>query len=162
MILSCAACSHMKRSLVIAVLFVSAIVYTSITVAQRKTQKTTGNNAAPNAQTEWKTAASSDKFLIEFSPRRLTRISPTVVRVWTRRHSTDGKSDSGFTLSLNEYNCKTRAARSIKTVMYDASGRILITQLTSELYSTPKAEWEFVVPNTLGEDELDAICKFRR
>ena len=66
-------------------------------------------------------------------------------------------------MALNEYNCLTRASRSVKTVMYDASGKMLITSLTSELYSTPNAEWEFVIPNTLGEDELDAISgKFRR
>lgn len=152
----------MKSLLVTIVLLLAALVVTNVSLAQRrKLQKATGTSSIPNTQTEWKTAASSDDYLIEFSPKRFTRLSATVVRVWTRRRSL-GRSDSGFTLALKEYNCRTRASRSVKTVMYDASGKMLVTDLTSELYSTPNAEWEFVIPNTLGEDELDAICKFRR
>jgi hypothetical protein len=153
----------MKTSRLITTFFVGFLFCANVSLAQRKkTQKSSTTATVPNAQTEWKTAASSETYLIEFSPKRLTRISPTIIRVWTRRHSLQENSDTGFTMLLSEYNCRTRASRSVKTVMYDAAGKMLITSLTSELYSTPNAEWEFVIPNTLGEDELETICKFRR
>jgi hypothetical protein len=132
----------MKTSGLIAIFFVGSLLCANVSLAQwKKVQRSSAAAAVPNAQIEWKTAASSETYRIEFSPKRLTRISPTIIRVWTRRHSLRENSDSGFTMALNEYNCRTRASRSVKTVMYDAAGKMLITSLTSELYSTPNAEW---------------------
>ncbi len=149
----------MKVSILIVVFAIGAL--TAAYAQRKKTHKSTPANPAPNTQAEWKTAASTDGVVIEFSPKRLARISPAVVRVWTRRHYLGEKFD-GFIMYLNEYNCRTRVFRSLKTVMYDKSGKMLITTFTMELYETPKADWESVIPNTLGEEELDHICTYRK
>jgi len=149
----------MKISLLIIVLVIGTL--TAAHAQRKKTQKHPPANPVSNAQAEWKPAASTDDYVVEFSPKRLTRISPAVVRVWTRRHHIGEKFD-GFTMYLNEYNCRTRAFRSLKTVMYDKSGKMLITELTIQLYETPNADWEFAIPNTLGEEELDHICRYRK
>src|SRR6266849_3626236 len=84
----------MKTSRLITIVFVGFLLCANVSLAQRKkTQKPTATTTVPNAQTEWKTAASSETYLIEFSPKRLTRLSPTIIRVWTRRQFLGEKPD---------------------------------------------------------------------
>jgi hypothetical protein len=99
--------------------------------------------------------------VVLYSPKRLTRVGGGIVRVWTKRQFIGDKS-KGPTMALNEYDCRKKATRTLKTIMYDSAGRMMITDLTSELYSTPDAEWEFVIPDTLGETELLTICSLKR
>lgn len=150
----------MKVLRLITVFAIGAISIAQVSHAQRKkAQKSAPANAVPTAQAEWKTAASSEDYVVSYSPKRLARVGRGIVRVWTKRQKI---GSDRLMMELNEYDCGKRATRTLKTVMYDSEGKMVITDLTSQLYSTPNAEWEFVIPDTMGEKELLTICRIKR
>jgi hypothetical protein len=116
--------------------------------------------ATSDKRVNWALAASSETYMILYSPKRLVRLSKNVIRAWTKsqRISTE-KMREGFTLELNEYNCETKMTRTLRTAMYDESGHFLINALPLGVQYTPNAAWDYVLPDTLDEEELDAICK---
>lgn len=66
----------------------------------------------------------------------------------------EGGMLSGWTARI-EVDCKERTQRTISEVGHQPNGSMLY-QVTEQIHSSP------VVPETLGEIRLEAICKFSR
>lgn len=85
-----------------------------------------------------------------------------ITEAWVKRIvfndiSKDGLGLNDYTMELNHYNCNDRSRKSISYTDYSfKTGKVLNT-VTNPNYGV-YSKFQAVIPETVGESELDAIC----
>ncbi len=69
---------------------------------------------------------------------------------------THGYEDYSHTLELDEYNCTKGEGRVLSHLDYDDKGNVI----DSTTYKNP--DWTYIVPNSIGESLLRAVCKQKK
>lgn len=84
-----------------------------------------------------------------------------VVRVWTKtimkkyEDTPTGKVYRSAVLkSLGEYDCINQKSRTITAILYDSKGKVIVKDENREY----DIDWEFIIPETVGEEILFFIC----
>ena len=70
-----------------------------------------------------------------------------------QRLSVTGYENYSHTFELDEYNCAKSEGRVLLQIDYDTKGNVI----NSASYRNP--EWTYVVPDSVGESLLCAVCK---
>jgi hypothetical protein len=115
---------------------------------------------------DWKFyAQSKDGTMYYYDVTRVTQVSEEVVKFWGKAiPSPEGlkrfvEIDPKFTkldhvISLIEMNCKERRRRPLWVIFYDRNG-VAIEDVEITL---DKSDWEIVLPGSVQETILDALC----
>ena len=90
-------------------------------------------------------------------------IEDSVIKIWlkkTEKKITDQRSKSkrkvyynAYMLKLMEFDCKNTKSRTLSITGYSSSGVVLGTE------SIDYAEWEYIVPDSVGEILLEKVCE---
>jgi len=123
---------------------------------------------------DWPLITIGDGSLVYFNEKTLQRLPGGIIHVWVkddaiksrkglksrivRERKKQGLSLEGFekysyTLTLYDFNCKERKYRTIQIMAYDDRGRTL-----DSIDAGDAAEWKNIVPDTLGDEILEAVC----
>lgn len=110
---------------------------------------------------EWVVVSGAEGVTIEVNFSRLTRDSNGIIRGWERRqHTTPQRSENGktyiSTMVQAHYDCDGRRSKLLQGVSYDRRGNV-VTSWTLPVYSH---EWHDVVPESIGEGTLNAVCAY--
>ena len=100
----------------------------------------------------------------EIDTASISRQPNNIVRVWVKTtYSKKGINefvknfgkefkDLSYCTRLDEYHCTEKKNRTLVINWYSLSGGVM--------YSVESpTEWEFVIPGSMGEDNLKAVCK---
>lgn len=82
-----------------------------------------------------------------FVDKQINRVSKDLLKVWTRRIY----SDLSFTVALNQWDCNNRRLRVSQETRYNQQ-----QQVTN--YNGQITVWADVVPDSIGEEMLSAVC----
>lgn len=84
-----------------------------------------------------------------------------VVRVWTKTvfkkfeiNSAKKVYQNAVAKKLEEFDCVNKKSREITSILYDSDGNVIYNGENRE-YDT---NWEFVIPETVGEGTLTFVC----
>ena len=104
----------------------------------------------------WYLTVSSDQTIVDYiDAASIVSVDPEVKRVWVWIvRSRRAAEFSGSTMvTLEEVNCKKRMRHALQMTAYDAKGNVYLPWSDD----TPEP-WEYVVPNSFGESELNFAC----
>lgn len=82
-----------------------------------------------------------------FVDKQINRVSKGLLKVWTKRIY----SDLSFTVALHQWDCNNRRLRVLQETRYDQQQQVIN-------YNGQIIVWEDVVPDSIGEEMLSAIC----
>jgi hypothetical protein len=133
-----------------------------------------GVDALIREEKEWPHVGNTSYSSVSYGAKTIRRLKGNIVRVWTKTTLKDqtnetkseflrirkrqGSRPVGYenfsrTFELDEYNCTKGEGRVLSQVDYDEKGNVI----DSTSYRNPG--WDYVVPNSIGESLLRAVCK---
>ncbi len=113
---------------------------------------------------DWKPYWFSEKFLAYYDAQSINRPAKNIVRVWLKVDYTEkGVIDKvgnlgekyenlSNTRALWEINCVEKKARMLSETAYDNGGGVIYS-------SGSPLEWNFIIPESMGEVLYKEICK---
>ena len=174
----------MKRFILILVSF--SLLITG-TYAQSVSQSKQDKNSKQKVPAWQLITVNKNDFAIFFNSRFLTHVDSNIIRVWLKEKPisekareeerlciskmlgkmlekvTDGDKNQisvydsitnyAETLELREYNCAKKQMRIVEILYYDREGKSL-----GSIGPITEAPWENVIPDTVGETILNAVC----
>lgn len=107
-------------------------------------------------RSDWIEVSSSDNASYEVDPSRMLK-SGNVISFWLKAE--DKKDNSKISMEKNQANCVTKKSRSIQRTNYKrSSGNDWIALNSPSSSHTPRSIFVEVIPETVGEEILLAIC----
>jgi len=112
--------------------------------------------AARILNSRWEALAVGTEMGVAFDPATASRLSDGTLDVWTRwDHAEYAENDDGsrysYTIEHQRIDCSGGRMMTLQLVEYD--GTRVVKSLTP-----PQARWEPTVPETMGEQVIQAIC----
>ena len=113
---------------------------------------------------DWKLYGFNNYSLLYYDAQSITRPSKNIVRVWEKFTYTEkgvmdtvgslGKKyeDLSHSINLDEINCIEKMIHSLSGTYYDNGGGVIYT-------FSSRSEWDFIIPESLGELLYKEICK---
>jgi hypothetical protein len=127
-------------------------------------------DAEPEPSSEWKLILFQNHLAYFYNTRRITQPKPGIVKVWIkwqpfreRRKAFINEAMEtgrdyggyGYSLHLEEYDCKGFRRLVLKAVDYTLSAEFISS-------TDMKGEWTDVVPESVGETILEAVCRHKQ
>lgn len=156
-----------RRTVLFCSLLIAAFVFSFTVEAQKE----------KSSEQEWVyiTASKSDHRDIYISPKRILASENNAIKAWIKMfprgpfanflyqktREKNGLNIKGYdkyshTLELVEMNCSKRQMRCLISIDYDEQGEVLGSR------NTPKAEWDDVIPESIGETMLEKVCSYQK
>ena len=113
---------------------------------------------------DWMFYSTTDSFTFYYDKDSINRLSKDIFKVWVKIQAKEKGinymmekmggiyKDYSHGMTLYEINCAEKKIRTLSAIFYSKKGEVLGS-------SSLSTEWDFIPPESLGEDLYKALCK---